>query len=333
MVKEEHRSPLRVVEANRAGAGCGHLVAAVGGDCATVLDNRALGTSRGVVAQFRNEGRALSACAWVSADGVSAHPHGDAYLALASGACLQVVSLVAAAVVARAAPDARPLLDLAATAGRPGVVAALSEGGALRLWGVADEALELLAEAAAGPESTALAWAAPDRLLVGDRAGRLTAWEVRAGPGGRPEAVERAGGPPLRPTGRASVDARVAQLEAAGDGTVVCRHPDGLMVALTAAGEVRSRWKVPGAAGPGFRFGLSEDGAHACCGSADGAARIFSCATGKALVAVKPYRLVGEAAACCQLLNGCSQLLTAQGEGFLFRYERAPPAAAGGAGD
>ena len=97
VVKEEHRSPLRVVEANRAGAGCGHLVAAVGGDCATVLDNRALGTSRGVVAQFRNEGRALSACAWVSADGVSAHPHGDAYLALASGACLQVVSLVAAA--------------------------------------------------------------------------------------------------------------------------------------------------------------------------------------------------------------------------------------------
>ena len=50
-------------------------------------------------------------------------------------------------------------------------------------------------------------------------------------------------------------------------------------------------------------------------------------------MAVKPYRLVGEAAACCQLLNGCSQLLTAQGEGFLFRYERAPAAAAAGAGD
>ncbi len=49
--------------------------------------------------KFNTQG--LSACAWVNAEGLSGHPHGDAWLAVAGvDPVIQIISVVEARVIA-----------------------------------------------------------------------------------------------------------------------------------------------------------------------------------------------------------------------------------------
>lgn len=112
-----------------------------------MYDDEHMGGHVAIVAHLTNApsahtpGGPLSAAAWLPAAAWSGQPDGDAALAVAGGdANISIISVAEARVARLLRGHAREVVELAACAGRPRLLASLGRDGGLRLWDVPSEA-------------------------------------------------------------------------------------------------------------------------------------------------------------------------------------------------
>lgn len=189
VVKESHSSPVHALCFNHTAPGLQNLFATVGRDQATVYDDQHMADHLGVVVHLHNQpsqhapGGELQAACWLSAEGWSPHPHGDALLVVSGGdANISVISAVEARVVVLLRGHDKEVVELAGAAGQPGLLASLSRDGNLRLWDAREEVCLSSVQA----DATCMALA-PDggAVVVGTARGRLVRYEVGVNEQGR----------------------------------------------------------------------------------------------------------------------------------------------------
>ncbi|KAK9837156.1 hypothetical protein WJX81_006855 [Elliptochloris bilobata] len=302
VLKESHCQPVQALAFNTLDAQCGNLFATVGADQAAVYDDQHMGDFIGVVVHFVNQptpltkGGELRACAWLRTEGWTQHPQGDACMAIAGAAGdISVISVVEARVITLLRGHSREVIDLVASAARPGLLASLARDGNLRVWDAACGACLASHES----DATALA-------LHSDGSQLATVDGLLFLPGGR--LVSKSA------DGRAFVWDYAARRKLASWKVPGCG--------------------VSAAAGGRCRMGTTPCGDYVCAGNDGGGVYVFDAATGERVVHVSPIKVTAPVRAC-GLSADCRHLLAACGNGYIFRFEYARPelGAAGGEQD
>ncbi|KAG1680725.1 hypothetical protein FOA52_008057 [Chlamydomonas sp. UWO 241] len=197
VVKESHCSPVHAVVFNTTSRELRNLVASVGGNQATVYDDSHMGDYVAVVVHFANQatehhaGGDLSACAWISAAGLSNHPNGDAWLTVAGkDPVIQILSVAEARVIGQLPGHTSEVTHLCSPAGLPGLLLSLSRDGNIRLWDVrVGECLVSL-----DTDATAAELHPSGRAFVtGHQNGRMRLWQLPTCVAPEPEAAAAAG--------------------------------------------------------------------------------------------------------------------------------------------
>lgn len=270
VVKESHATTVHALSFNHSSPDCGNLFATVGADQATVYDDSHMADYIGVVVHFVNqktdhaEGGELHTACWINSQGWSAHPHGDACLAVAGAdPAISIISVVEAAVIKLLRGHTKDVVDLAATPEHPRLLVSLSRDGNLRLWDVADETCL----ASINSEATCLALALDGQsLVIGTSRGRIFRYSITAGEqgaltiveGSKEEVAVRGGGH------SEGIDC----MKFLPRGRLATKSSDGRMFVWDAAsGEQLAGWKVPGCNGLGgfstrCQFGTTADGKY-----------------------------------------------------------------------
>ena len=333
VTKEGHKGALGAARLNREQPGLGHLLATAGSGFATVYDRRRFGLSSGVALQLQcaSGPAGRPALAWVSAVGLTEHPHGDAWLAV-SGAeadAVEVVSTVAAEVIAFLPGHIGGVLGLASCGELPGLLVALCPGGLVRVWSLGHEAQGgRMSELKVGQDCAAVAvrgrreagsaglsgdeaLQGEDEVLTGHEDGAVRAWGFGEGAGREPRLLVPGG------TGRLC-DLEVLRRS----GGFLAGFRNGLFVVYGVGGAERARWRVPQSMGLRCSFGLTENEALACCGDSQGQLHLFEVDSGRRAFSLGPYRLTKPVLAC-QVLDGGAEAYSLLGDGFIFKW--APP--------
>ncbi|PSC76625.1 wd g-beta repeat-containing [Micractinium conductrix] len=182
VVKESHGTSVHALAVNHCAPALGNLWATVGSNQATVYDSEHMGGHLAVAAHFTNAptqhapGGGLQCAAWLSAQGWSDHPDGDACLAVAGADTnISVISVVEARVVKLLQGHTKEVAELAAVPAAPRLLASLSRDGNLRLWDLPSETCL----ASLQTDGTCLAMAPDGRsLLLGNSKGRLQQYDI-----------------------------------------------------------------------------------------------------------------------------------------------------------
>ncbi|KAK9857210.1 hypothetical protein WJX84_002581 [Apatococcus fuscideae] len=296
----------------------------------TVYDDEHMGDFIGMVVHFTNDktdhaqGGELATCCWVSTDGWSRHPHGDACLAVAGAdANISVISVVDAQVVRLLKGHRKEVLDLAACASIPGLLASLSRDGTARLWDVPSETCIL----SHSTDSNCLALDPGGKLLaLGGRKGCVHLFSV---PEGKAQASLQKLPSKLQ---SACLTETMDCLEFLDASRLCAKAMDGRMAVWDVSdGQQLASWRVPGcnamqgAAGRS-RFGATPCGSYVAVGSTSGDVNVFETASGSRLAHVAPIKVSGPVKAC-GISADCRHLLAVLGNGFIFRYEYRTPEA------
>ena len=323
VTREGHRGALGAARLNREQAGLGHLLATAGSGFATVYDCRRFGNSGGVVLQLQcaSGPAGRPSVAWVSAHGLSDHPYGDAWLAVggAEEEAVEVVSTVAAEVVALLPGHTGGVLALTSCGALPGVLVALCPGGLVRIWFLGRDARGgRLSELRVGENCTTVAvrtrgggrgaGAGEGEVLTGHENGAIRAWDFGEGGSREPRLLV-----PGTSQGLCDIDAlRCSE-------GVLANFRNGRFVVYGPDGAECSRWRVPQSMGLRCSFGLTEDEGFVCCGDSLGELHLFETATGKRAFSLGPYRL-SKPVAACQVRDGCAEAYAVLGDGFIFQW-------------
>lgn len=182
VVKESHGTPVHSLSFNHISPDCDNLFATVGADQATIYDDAHMGDYVSVVVHFTNqatehaEGGELQASCWINPQAWTAHPHGDACLAVSGpDPAISIISVVEACVVKLLKGHVKDVVDLSSAASKSNLLLSLSRDGNLRLWDVKTEVC--LSSVTSDATCAALA---PDggSLVVGTSRGRLFSYRI-----------------------------------------------------------------------------------------------------------------------------------------------------------
>ncbi|KAI3433327.1 hypothetical protein D9Q98_003145 [Chlorella vulgaris] len=361
VVKESHASSVHALVMNQAEPTCANLFATVGKDQATVYDGEHMGEHVGVVVHFTNTasehapGGELQAAAWLSAEGWSQHPAGDACLAVAGAdPNISVISVVEARVVRLLCGHKREVLELAAVPAAPRLLLSLSRDGNLRLWDVPSETCL----SSIHTDATCIAFTADAAsIATGNSKGRLHMYAISAAGRAAEAAAEpaadsaAAGAAAATGTTAATVapvhhvcidEGSRRELKCQGSnhsdaldclrflpgGRLVSKACDGRMFVWRISGgtnlEVAATWKVPNCSGGSWQnrcqFGCTVDGCYIAVGNSKGDCFVYDAASGDRVVHVSAIRVSAPVRAC-GLSHDCRHLLAVLGKGFIFRFE------------
>ncbi|CAK0786987.1 hypothetical protein CVIRNUC_010203 [Coccomyxa viridis] len=340
VIKESHCRPVRQLLFNAVDASCSNLFATVGGDQATVYDDMHMGDYIAVVLNFVNArtshaaGQGLQALAWLSAEELSGHPNGDAFLAVAGSAGeIGVISLVEARVVSLITGHPGAVVSLSAVPGRPGMLTSLGRDGTVRFWDVVTQ--QRLATVPA--EATAMAVSpGGDVLATGGRKGSLHLWQLQDNLDADPARSHLQASILVEDAEELASDSGAQHWEAVDSlrflagGRLASKSLDGRMLVWDTAQRLQlASWKVPGCSARGGRgeaggFAATSSGGHICAGNSSGDVRVYDTHTGKQVALVSPIKVTGPVLACA-LSDDCRHLLAAVGNGYVFRYEYRKP--------
>ena len=255
-------------------------------------------------------------CCWLCTRDVKGLAHGDARLAVGGkDSCVTVLSLAASAAVLLLKGHTQPILDLAAVASRPSLLASASLDGTVRLWelekGECSRVLPV-------PGCTSLALHADgNTLFCGCSSGRLLEWAVGEG-------ASAAEGTPF-PSGSAEHPGhshRVDALRALPGSRLVSKGGDGRVI-VWAVGEGAPRqlssWRVPSADKAGRSFGATSDGGVLVLGSNTGDVLAYS-AEGRLLARLSPGKIRTPVLGCA-VSDDCRTVLASYTAGIVARWE------------
>lgn len=342
VIKESHCTPVHALCFNQTDSSLNNLFATVGGDQATVYDDEHMGDYLGVVVHFQNvtteyaPGGDLSAACWLDASGSNTHPHGDTYLAVSgSDHTISIISVVESRVIKQLTGHKKEVMEISAPTtkiGRhPGLLASLSRDGEIKLWNVHSKSEnEHYTLQNTDASSIALLHDEDDEarsyLVVGTTRGRVFKYAILSGEDtkyaildSREELKSEAGGHgEAIDCMRSLPGSRLATKSS--DGRMFVWKVEGASNQLT----LMSSWKVPGCHGIGFssrcQFGCTSDGSFIAVGNTQGDSFVFDAHSGQKCAHVTPIKVSAPVRAC-GLSNDCRHLLTALGNGFIFRFE------------
>ncbi|GAX76593.1 hypothetical protein CEUSTIGMA_g4039.t1 [Chlamydomonas eustigma] len=184
VIKESHNSPIHHLTFNHTSPQFHNLFATVGGNLVTVYDDNHMKDFIAVVVQFQNQpttrhaGGGLTVCAWVNCEGLTAHPHGDAWLAVAGlDPVIQVLSVVEAKIIAQLPGHSAEVVQLSGSLQLPGLLVSLDKSGTIRLW---DVRVGTCIGKASSPDTATSVELHPEGccFITGHRSGRLQMWST-----------------------------------------------------------------------------------------------------------------------------------------------------------
>lgn len=292
-----------------------------------------------MVVQFQNveteftSGGELSVCAWVKSDGVTAHEHGDAILAVAGkDTNISIISVAEGSVIRLLKEHKTEVVDLCGCASKPGWLASLSKDGELRVWDVGNECVlgrTMVRDANSlcfSPDGTHLFLGCPRGALQQVALAGLS--------------PEESGRKRKAAVGGAELRAEATGMATEHQGVVDCVAftADGRMASKSMEGRVHvwdmatrssvATWRVPSCSlGTGAfrsRFGVDPSGAFLAVGNSQGDLYIYDTFTG-ARVAFYEHLKVAAPMKAAAVTAGGRHVLTVLGNGFIFRYQYMSP--------